>query len=234
MHVVQHSTKVRSRHGAPLPEKESVQLSIAHDPTTLHAFRHLVFEEYAKRGWINPDDYPDGVMTDEFDTTSDALVIQSSEGVIAGTRIVRDDGHGFPHSDELQLESLHPEWFKDPRAVTLLSNTPREHVAEVTRVVGKKKRRMLTWDIIKCLYWYSRVARINIYVMVIDLEFFTLCDTLGIPISPIGVPVHCEGSWTIPAITEPGRYPEEIQKKSPRGWEYIAAPDNLDASWALQ
>ncbi len=222
------------RRGVHVPEHDEVQLSIAHDPGILRAFRHLIYEEYLKRGWIDPQDYPDGVMTDEFDATSDALVIQSSGEIIAGTRIVRDGGRGFPHSNELQLDHLHPEWFKDQHAVTLLSSTPRERIAEVTRVVGKKKRRMLTFDIIKCLYWYARTTSIDVYVMVIDLEFFTLCDTLGIPITPIGIPVHCEGSWTIPAITEPSRYPEEISRKSPRGWDYIATTNNLDATWSVQ
>lgn len=222
------------REAVPSPTPPSkITPSIARESEALHEFRKLVFEQYALRGWLDMTQYPDGVVTDEFDDVSDALVIRSEHEIVAGMRIVRDMGNGFPHEDELQIRNLAGNTPHAIEALSLLGRTPRDRMAEITKVVGKKKQRMLTFDIIKCLYWYAMSNSIDLYVMVIDMNFFILCDTLGIPISPIGTPVYCEGSWTIPAITEPRRYEREIMKKSPQGWTYIANPDNLDRTWTV-
>ncbi|MCF7815856.1 MAG: hypothetical protein K9M10_03775 [Candidatus Pacebacteria bacterium] len=212
---------------------KKVTLSIAREGESLLDFRKLVYEQYAKRGWLDMSQYPNGIVTDEFDTTSDALVIRSNEEIVAGMRIVRDGGNGFPHEEELQITKLITEAAQGSDALKLLARTPRSRMAEITKVVGKKRQRMLTFDIIKCLYWYAKTSGVDLYVMVIDMDFFVLCDTLGIPISPVGTPVYCEGSWTIPAITQPSRYEREISKKSPQGWSYIAIPDNLDTTWTV-
>jgi hypothetical protein len=233
MQLITPSLQAVTPHGTPLKSIPDITLSIAREGVMLNEFRKLVYEQYATRGWLDMSQYPDGMVTDEFDADSDALVIRTNEEIVAGMRIVRDTGNGFPHEEELRLEKRIAEADCDGVALSLLAKTPRNKMAEITKVAGKKRRRMLTFDIIKCLYWYAKSSGIDLYVMVIDMEFFILCDTLGIPISPIGTPVYCEGSWTIPAITQPARYECEIMKKSPQGWAYISLPDNLDASWTV-
>ena len=224
----------RALRGAlPAGTASKITLSIAREEGALNEFRRLVFDQYAKRGWLDMSQYPDGIVTDSFDATSDALIIRSEEEIVAGMRIVRDGGNGFPHEVELQLDRAFTDPMGNGDVLRLLTHTPRECMAEITKVVGKPRQRMLTFDIIKCLYWYAQSNNIDLYVMVVDMNFFILCDTLGIPISPIGTPVYCEGSWTIPAITVPQRYETEIKKKSPQGWSYIATPDNLDSTWTV-
>jgi hypothetical protein len=63
--------------------------------------------------------------------------------------------------------------------------------------------------------------------MVVDMDFFQLCFKLGIPIDPIGVPLLCEGSWTIPAVIDPLRFEIEIPQKNQTAWDYITTPNNL-------
>jgi N-acyl-L-homoserine lactone synthetase len=214
-------------------ETQNITLSVAREGEILNDFRRLVYEQYNKRGWLNASEYPDEIVTDKFDSASDALVIRANNEIIGGMRIVRDTEYGFPHEEELKLKKCIAEATDENDALSTLAHIPRNRIAEITRVVGKKKQRMLTFDIIKCLYWYAKTSNIDLYVFVVDMGFFTLCDTLGIPISPIGTPVFCEGSWTIPAITQPSRYPIEIPKKSPDQWSYIATPENLDDTWIL-
>lgn len=213
------------------PPSSSVLLSIALEKDVETNFKRLVYEQYQQRNWLDTADYPDKIVTDQFDDDSDILVVQSGDEIIAGMRIVKDMGKGFPHERELNLDQFRSGSHYEHEASHILANTPRCRMAEITKVVGKKKKRMLTFDIVKCLYWYALRNDIDLYVVVIDMEFFLLCDTLGVPINPIGTPVYCEGSWTIPAITIPSRYPHAISAKSPSGWSYIAAPDNLDGTW---
>jgi hypothetical protein len=211
----------------------NITLSVARGGEILTNFRRLVYEQYNKRGWLNASEYPNEIVTDKFDSASDALVISDGNEIIGGMRIVRDTEYGFPHESELNLDKLIKDATGGNDALSTLAQIPRKRMAEITRVVGKKKQRMLTFDIIKCLYWYAKTGNIDLYVVVIDMEFFILCNRLGIPISPIGTPVFCEGSWTIPAITQPSRYPIEIPKKSPEQWSYIATQENLDATWTI-
>jgi hypothetical protein len=212
---------------------DHVSLGVAKG-TTRESFRKLAFKEYNSRGWLNPSQYPNGIVTDEFDLRSEDVVIRTDNNdILAGMRIVRDTEHGFPHEQELGLRNITSPHGMCEDTFKLITETPRGMMAEITKVVGKRVRRMLTLDIVKGLYWYALRNHISLYVIVIDMEFFQLCDKLGVPIEPIGIPVYCEGSWTIPAITVPSKYPHSIAHKNPNGWSYIATPDNLEESLVM-
>jgi hypothetical protein len=114
-----------------------------------------------------------------------------------------------------------------------LAKTSRGQMAEITKLVGKKRQRFLTYDLAKLIYWYAKQHDVDIYLMVVDVEFFLLCDKLGIPITPIGVPVQCEGSWTIPAVIDPDQFEVVIPEKSPGYWAYISGKENLDSTWKI-
>ena len=211
--------------------EHSVALVHATDEHTQNTFRKLAFQEYLKRGWLNMDAYPDSMVIDAYDDASAVLVIQSGGEIVSGLRIVHDSEHGFPHEDILALDKFQRGQSYPHDAMNMVARTSRTHMAELTRVVGKRRQRMLIFDIAKCVYWYAEKNNIALYLMVVDMEFFILSNTLGMPLEPIGVPLVCEGSWSIPAITVPSRYPTEVPKKSPRGWEFISSPDNLLGPW---
>lgn len=212
----------------------SPTLSIAADSDMVGKFQDLVCAEYGKRGWLKDQTPTRTSVCDKFDAQSNCLIVRSESDIIAGMRIVRHSDFGFPHESEIGLnQTLSLQQIPDAIR-KLIAETPQSNIAEITRVVGKKTtRRMLTLDIVKCLYWFSKNSNIVFYVMVIDVEFFTLCTTIGVPIVPIGIPIECEGSWTIPAITIPKNYEASISKVSPGGWSYIQNPSNLDDTWEL-
>lgn len=206
-------------------------LSVAKDEGVANVFRRLVFEQYRMRDWLDPEKHPDGIVTDEFDVDADILVVQSGDEVVAGMRIVKDLGHGFPHEGLLGLEQFPHGGYYEKDILRKLANTPRADMAEITKLVGKKRQRFLTFDLAKCIYWYAKRNDIVLYLMVVDMDFFQLCFKLGIPIDPIGVPVLCEGSWTIPAVIDPTRFETTIPLKNRNAWDYIALPDNLQGAW---
>jgi hypothetical protein len=209
-----------------------VTLSLTKDEVVLHDFRRLVFEQYRMREWLDPEQHPDGIVVDKFDDHSETLIVQSGKEVIAGMRIVKDFGLGFPHEDLLKLDTFPKNGHYEKTTLHKLAHTPREGLAEITKLAGKKRQRFLTFDLAKCIYWYAKHSNIELYLMVVDMDFFQLCFKLGIPIDPIGTPLLCEGSWTIPAIIDPTRFEEEIPKKSQAAWDYIALPNNLQGVWA--
>ena len=214
-----------------LTRSRNVVLSVAHDGDVATQFRRLVFDQYREREWLDPSEYPDEIVVDKYDAWSDILVIQTGGEILAGMRIVRDGGTGFPHEDEMGINEPTLKSCGSKMVMEKLLETPRHKMAEITKVVGKRKQRTLTFDILKCLYWYATRNEVGLYVMVIDLEFFLLCTGFGVPIHPIGTPVYCEGSWTIPAVTAASEWPEAIAQKKPSAWQYIATEDNLDGSW---
>lgn len=206
-------------------------LSVAKDENTANVFRRLVFEQYRMRDWLDPEQHPDGIVVDKFDATADILIVQSGEEVVAGMRIVKDTGSGFPHEKLLGLEQFPQNGYYEKEILRKLANTSRNDMAEITKLVGKKRQRFLTFDLAKCIYWYAKHNGIELYLMVVDMDFFQLCYKLGIPIDPVGVPILCEGSWTIPAVIDPTQFETMIPLKNQNAWNYIALPDNLSGVW---
>ena len=87
-------------------------LSIANNnPHVLQDYRQVVFEQYKMRGWLDPSQYPDGQVIDEFDLHADVLVVQSGTETVAGMRIVRDSEKGFPHENLLDLSQFRPDGY---------------------------------------------------------------------------------------------------------------------------
>lgn len=207
-----------------------VLLSVATDESTLRNFRALVFEQYGIRNWLEKSDHPDGLVTDEFDNNATVLTVQFLGEVVAGMRIVKDTEKGFPHEHELGLAQFDKEGYYEDKILHKIAKTDRSRMAEITKLVGKKKERMLTIDLAKCIYWYAINNDIDLYVMVIDRDFLQLCTILGIPIHPIGPDVYCEGSWTTPAVIDPSQFPESMSRRSKKYWGYISVPDNLQNS----
>lgn len=208
-----------------------LHLSIADSTAEHKAFRRLVFAEYGKRNWLNPAHYPDGMVLDEFDDDSHTITFNTEGEVLAGMRIVPDSNLGFPHEESLGLAKVQTSKGLAHPYSHFIKETPRSKMAEITRVVSRVGHKALFFNITKSLWWYSYYRDIEVFVMVIDADFCKLGKLIGMPIYPIGEPVFCEGSETIPAITLPKLYPKLLNH--PRwGWSYAADQANLDSSWA--
>lgn len=204
-------------------------LSIHNSGRLFTEYRQLVYQTYAKRGWVNTNDYPSGLAQDEFDSHSNSLIIHKDTSVIAGMRIVHHSLLNLPHQKLLQLERL-------KRSVQLLEkypmiiSAPQERVAEITMVAGNSHMQSMLFNIAKGLFWYAKRFNIAYYLMVVDFDFFRMCDRIGIPMHPYGIPFRYDGSWTLPALTIPGEYPDAISHEK-WGRAYLTDPNNLDQTW---
>lgn len=207
-----------------------LQLTVATSDPLLSNFQKLVFSEYGRRGWLNTEDYPSQKVTDSFDRHSHSIVFHKEDTALAGMRIVSDSEFGFPHEEHLDLSSLLNNNSLSSEFKDLLIRTPRSRMAEITKVVSQVGHKPLFFNITKSLYWYAQFCEIDVFLMVIDVNFFKLGNLIGMPIFPIGKNIHCEGSETIPAITIPSLYPKLLTHKS-WGWPYIQDTSNLDPSW---
>mgnify|MGYP000848958321 CR=1 FL=1 len=194
-------------------------------------YRDMVMDQYRQRNWVSDAIIPEGMIFDQFDTVSRLLTVSSGDEIVAGMRIVHDSALGFPHEPLLGLDQFRPDGYYEDSTRRKLANASRSRMGEITKLAGKKRQRLLTIDLAKCIYWYAKEFDIDLYLMVVDLEFFVLCDKLSIPITPIGTPVYCEGSWTVPAVIDPDAFEPVMTMKCPGSWQYISAKENLDGSW---
>lgn len=198
-------------------------------PPHLSEFNRLVEEQYGARGWLEGG----ALNQDDYDRHSDVLTVHDAVGdMVAGMRIVRHSAHGFPHLDLIPLKTFDARgYYEDAGVARKIAETPIERMAEITRLVGKKSNRYLTYDLAKVIYHYAKAEGVDLYIMVIDNDFLKLCTALGIPIHPIGESVFCEGSMTTPAVIDPSEFPVAISGRNKNRWDYIAATDNLQGKW---
>lgn len=203
-----------------------VTISLA-EALVLDRFRRLVFEQYGERNWLDRNGTIEDQVLDKHDPCSEVITVNQGDEVIAGMRLVRDEGEGFPHEELLGLSKLDPHGYYETEALRKLSVTKRQDMREITKLVGKRRERSLTIDLAKCLYWYAKTRNVSLFVMVIDNDFLKLCSLLGIPIHPIDESVFCEGSLTTPAVIDPGEFPMRLRARSEKTWNYVSSPDNL-------
>ena len=211
---------------------KDITLSICHQNGLAVSYRRLVYDEYLKRGWITEEKYPNLECRDEFDQHSNFVVLHQDANALAGMRLVHDTPLGFPHESVLNLERLKEHAQNHPHYPTV-RDTGRSGIAEITRVAGKIKHQPFLYNVAKGLYWYAKHHNITYYLMVVDLDFFRLCDHVGIPIHPFGVPYRYDGSWAIPAITIPDEYLDSI-KHSEYGKSFILDKNTLGEGWSAR
>ena len=208
----------------------AVTLRIARDPHSIVEFQRLLFHTYCiKMKWHDPERFPDGIFRDEYDPSSVFLTIHEESRLVGGTRLVYDSERGFPH-EELSRVSLpeppHPGVPEKMREC--LRQSGRTRIMEVTRFIAEPSaRRIHTYDLMKAIYWYGINHGIGAYFMVVDMQTFLLCHKLGFSLVPIGIPLFCEGSWTIPATM----IVEDMANLKTEVREYFLSTDNLEGSW---
>jgi len=214
---------------------KEVTLKIAKQKEEKAEFGRLVFNQYClSLNWYDKKQFPAGIFTDEYDTKGDIVAIYSEKEMIAGMRLVRDSELGFPHEKEILLKSLNLNNEMINPAMKKLLETPRKNISEITRFVGKDKRkRILTLDMLKGIYWYAVLNSVDVYFMLVDMQLFLLCQRLNIPIDPIGIPIYCEGSWTIPTIISMDKLREKNHPVDEKIWSYVTDRSNIIGEWEI-
>jgi len=212
--------------------KKKITIRIANSPQ-IREFQKLLFRIYCQHlKWHDPSKFPNEIFTDEYDHLSTFLTVYSGQRLIAGVRLVPDSEKGFPHekmsggSLSLIESSLIDERIKDA-----VKNVGRHKIMEATRFIGEPMIKGLhTYDLMKAVYWFGIYNEKKVYFMVIDMNTFLLLRKLCFPVVPIGIPVFCEGSWTIPAVI---LISDIISNLESSVRSYILDTGNLAGKWQI-
>lgn len=193
-------------------------------------FPHMVYKSYCiQKKWLDPADYPYEIVRDVYDNFSDVILILDEGVPLAGTRLVRDSHLGFQHEDQCNINLPLGGVITTVEVSEKLGKIKRESIREVTRFVSiaeGMRRRPMTVELIKGLYWYARRFDVYAYFVVIDLELLDLCERIDLPIHRISADFFCEGSDVMPGILFPGEIPQ-IRKGMMR---YVLNEDSLDST----
>ena len=208
-------------------------IGIAETEQEILAFRQLVFRKYCEElRWLDPEEYPEGFVTDEYDQNSSVVIVSDKDGLAGSIRMVHSGDRPFPH--EYLLEKSLPS-IPLPIADAVkkrLAKIPRSNMVEATRVISARKNSAgLSTELAKVMHWYGIYAELEAFYLAIDVGFFQLSTKIGFPIHPIGIPQLCEGSWVIPGIVIHDQIAENIRKYSEELYEHIVSPHNLIGSW---
>lgn len=212
---------------------DDIILKIANSNKEIIDFQKFLFDIYCVQlNWHDKNKFPDEIFVDKYDQYSVFLVVYSGDKIVAGLRLVDDSTIGFPHESIIgnKLPELNQTIDENIRKKVL--QTGRSGIREITRLVSRKKgRRILSFDLMKCLHWYGLYNQIDIYFMVIDIQFFLLCHKINIPLVPVGIPTYCEGSWTLPSIMILDDIRQNLKQKDPKVWRYLSNKNNLIGNW---
>jgi hypothetical protein len=194
-------------------------------------FQRLLFHVYCLTlKWHEPEKFPDKIFVDEYDHNSIFLTVYYGEKLISGIRLVKDSVQGFPHekTSHITLPSIQNEAV-DEKIRILLQQTNRSKIMEMTRFISVAgNNRISTYDILKAAYWFAILNGIEIFFMLVDMDLFLLSWKLKINLIPIGIPVFCEGSWSIPTVTIvkniPLSFPDHVK-------DYFLNKSQLHGMW---
>ncbi len=204
-------------------------IKFSKDKQEILLFKKLLFQVYClDLKWHDPKDFPEKIFTDKYDSLSDFILIYHNDKLIGGMRIVKQSRYDFPHEKILNTKLPLLPYYVDKKIQRKMSNIERYEIAEITRVFSISGGKFFVGrDFAKSLYWYGVCNSIKVYYMVIDLNLFLLSHRFSVPIIPIGVPVFCEGSWTIPSLLFTSDIKNNLLKFNLSFWYYISDKSNI-------
>lgn len=210
-----------------------VIMKIATSPQEIEQFQQLLFQVYCRElKWHDPCRFPTGIFTDEYDEHGTFVTILKGDELVGGFRLVRDSALGFPHEPLLSFKLPCLNGSVDELVKRKLANAGRGGLREITRLVSKRGgRRLLTIDFAKSVYWHGTRNGVPAYFMAIDMNFFLLCQQLHVPLLPIDVPRHCEGSWTVPCVVLIEDLFNAMRENNREIWEYMTDGANVVGDW---
>ncbi|MBX3330297.1 MAG: hypothetical protein KF722_07845 [Nitrospira sp.] len=183
--------------------------------TQAYRLRHRVFAEVLR--WVPPTD--DGQEMDMYDLWGSSIGLIDRKGKLHGlARLLPASG---PFMLEQELRMLLPP----DHVVRKNSDT-----AEITRLAidpdikdkGLSARLMLT--LIKGIYHWAMAHGVRYFYLEVDHRFFRVLNAIGIPSSPLGLPVPLPpaGTLSIAAMMDIVQCEEVLGRKRPEVMEWMS------------
>ena len=184
--------------------------AIDDDPRLLEQSYRLRYQVYCvERGFLDPDDYPDGLEVDEFDRHSVHLGVIDSRGHLAGTaRLVTGNPLGFPMFQHCAL-------FPDVKTL----REPHVVAVEVSRVAISRSYTRLRFEpflsLVRAMVQGARLAGATHLMGATDAALHRWLTHFGLPYRVSGPSVDYYGPVApcimslaeLDAIILEGRYP---------------------------
>jgi len=210
-----------------------VIMKIARSSQEIELFQRLLFQVYCcELKWHDPLRFPAGIFSDEYDAHGTFITVLKGGELVGGFRMVKDSALGFPHEPLLSLKLPRLNGCVDEPVKEKLMDVGRGGLREITRLISRRGgKRLLTIDFVKSVYWHGSSNGVTAYFMAIDMSFFLLCQQLFIPLLPIDVPRHCEGSWTVPCIVLVEDLVNVMKERNRGIWEYMTDGSNVVGDW---
>jgi len=180
----------------------------------LEIFQRFVYEKYCFReGYLKPEDYPSGKVTDEFDQHSSHFLLYAPDSDnLAGTfRIVpHSKEHGLPIQKVFDLPNIDPRNF-----------------CEITRVISDKYKnsigassdsgKSVIFEAVRYTVVFCKQNNLKGWISMVDLRAFIKTNLIFkntlIPLSP---PIFYEGGWTMPAALEISKFFSALKEHDPQ------------------
>lgn len=179
-----------------------IHVVIAKEPLLRDAIFRQRYEVFCKEyGYLDPDDYPDGMERDPFDAYSDHIAAFDEKGVMVGSiRLLHHSPIGYPTQLSYDISRYLQPY--DPQSVSELS---RIIIAPGYR--GIRSARAIVIALYKTLYQRSQELAISVWVGNFERRFIRLLELLGVRFTIIGEGIRHHSKMRLPAVLTPKRMP---------------------------
>ncbi|HVY53025.1 MAG TPA: GNAT family N-acyltransferase [Gammaproteobacteria bacterium] len=172
------------------------------DDTERELEERLRFQVYCtEKRWLNPDDYPNGRESDQFDIHSDRFVAISMSGEAAGTmRLIRGGAYKLPVQEYFGVEL--------PTDANC-SELSRLTVAQAYR--GTEHAIML--GLCRVVYETGVRTGVDIAYSIMEEALFRLLKFVGFPFQQIGDAQQTWGAYTAPYMCYTSEIVPSLKKR---------------------
>jgi len=91
---------------------QGIEIKIAETPEELEEVFRLRFEVYKNEDYIDPKDYPDGRLTDEYDKHSVSFLAVKNNEYVGTVRLVKNSDLGFPTEHAFNILEFPPNFLQ--------------------------------------------------------------------------------------------------------------------------
>jgi N-acyl-L-homoserine lactone synthetase len=179
-----------------------INVVVAKDKVLREAIFRQRYEVFCKEfGYLDPDDYPDGMESDPFDAYSDHIAAFDEKGVMVGSiRLLHHSPIGYPTQISYDISQYLQSY--DPQSVSELS---RIIIAPGYR--GMLPARAIVIALYQTLYKRSQELGISVWVGNFERRFIRLLRLLGLRFTIIGEGIRHHSKMRLPAVLTPKRMP---------------------------
>lgn len=179
---------------------QEFKVLIAKDQALKEAIYKQRYEVFCREyGYLNPDNYPDGLETDPFDAYCEHIAAFDRTGNMVGSiRMLHHSPIGYPTQISYDIGDYLTPY--DPSTISELS---RIIIAPGYR--GFASARMILLSAYQPIFRRSRELGIKVWVGNFERRFIRLLGLLGLQFTVIGKGVHHHNKLRLPAVLTPRR-----------------------------